>query len=277
VTHYDDTAEYRRTFDRHYRLGMHGGWTQGAIWTKRLLIILGSIWLSALLLPRLFPPIEPLFAAMYLAPAGLLSGQIWQLVTAPFFGVISPCQWWVFLFHLFYLLVFGPKVEREWGNKRFIRYYLTVAFLANFLSFLMRIPTPLAGIPASTVGAAVFAVMIAYGTMWPRDPFWVFGIFPAPVIYIILFLCAMEVLFMVLTPASLFGADYVASAMGVAIGFASMKIPAVKALILGTKRPKVVTTTKRVRSQEYINPPSASKPQEPKDGKKNKRSGYLEM
>lgn len=294
---YEPQLEHHRQFERTYRLGMYGGWTQGAIWTRRLLIILGTCWVAALVIPKVIPSLGFLIGNLYLQPSGVMSGKIWQFITAPLFGTISPCQWWVFLFHLFYLFVFGPKVEREWGPARFIRYYILIALSATIIAFLLRMFPPLNEFPASTTGAAVFAVMIAYGANWPRDPFYVFGMFPMPVIYIILFLCALEVLFMVITPVSGFGVDYVSSAAGVALGFAAMKIPFVKAFFVGIRQKKKVTTGGRTRRAEFEpiptlrpgsnKPPVISEPEEParkpsskppvKKGKKGKRSGFLEF
>ncbi len=289
---YQPQLEHHRQYEQTYRLGMHGGWTQGATWTKRLLVILTVCWLVAVfsILTRLSStPLGPIVASLYLTPSAVASGSIWQILTAPWFGTICPCQIWVFFFHMFYLLVFGPKVEREWGSSRFIRYYLSIALLATVLSFLLRLPIPqISVIPASTTSAAIFAVMIAYGSNWPRDPFWVFGLFPSPVIYIILFLCAVEILFMILFPATGFGVDYVGSAMGVALGFGAMKVPFLKAIFVGEKPTRTVSTGKRAAAQEFSVPRSSSStakrssppmPQQTtqKPGKKGKRSGFLEL
>ena len=285
---YQPQSEHHRQYEQMYRLGMQGGWTQGATWTKRFLVILAVCWLVAVfsILTRLSStPLGGIVVALYLTPSAVATGSIWQIFTAPWLGTM--CMW-SFFFHLFCLLVFGPKVEREWGSSRFLRYYLSVAFVATLLGFLLRLPTPLSVIPASTASAAIFAVMIAYGANWPRDIIWVFGLFPSPVIYVILFLCAVEILSWVLYGAGTLGVDFVASAMGVVLGFGAMKIPFLKAIFVGEKPTRTVSTGKRAAAQEYSVPrPSSSTakkssppmPQQSarKPAKKGKRSGFLEL
>jgi membrane associated rhomboid family serine protease len=281
---YRQDDEYYRIHERHLRLGMHGGWTQGAIWTRRFLILLVVTWLIALIGPRLYQPMSAFFAAVYLTPASVITGLVWQPFTAPWFGAL--CMW-LFPFHLLYLLVFGPKVEREWGNARFLRFYLSIAFTAGIISMLLRLPTPLAAIPASTTSAAIFAVMVAYASMWPRDPFYVFGLFPSPILYVVLVLCAFEILVMVLAPAAEFGVDYIAGGAGIMLGFGAMKIPFLHNLLIGKKKARIVTASGRARREEFTpspaesaSPSSTAEPSSIKEGKtekKGKRSGFLEF
>jgi len=284
---YQHDDEYYRIHERHLRLGMYGGWTQGAIWTRRFLIFLVVFWLIALIGPRLYEPMFGLIAHLFLTPTSVISGMVWQIFTAPWFGTICPCQWWLFPFHLLYLLVFGPKVEREWGNARFLRFFLAIAFTAGLISMLLRLPTPLAMVPASTASAAIFAVMVAYASLWPRDPFYVFGLFPSPILYVVLVLCAFEVLFMILTPVSEFGVDYIASATGVMLGFGAMRIPFLYNLFIGKKKERKVSVSGRARRGEFIpsspnsgapsSVPDPSKIKGSKSEKKGKRSGFLEF
>ncbi len=274
--------EYGRWFERHYSLGMHGGWTQGATWTRWMLCILGACWLLTMFSLRFYPPLGQFFVNCYLVPAAVVQGKLWQLITAPFFPVLC---WWSMVFHLLYLLVFGPKVEREWGTPRFMRFFLIIAFVSTVVGFLVRMPFPeLAAIPASTASAAIYAVMVAYASMWPRDPFWVFGLFPAPVVYIVMFLCAAEIIFMLLVSATEMSVDFVGAGCGIILALAVMRIPAVKTIILGEKRKVEVTTAARARRSELSQgttlPGSSSrKPSssQPKPARKGKRSKYLEL
>ncbi len=302
---YQPQSEHHRQYERTYRLGMHGGWTQGAKYTKLFLIIIAAVWVAALLLLRLTPAIAVIIDGMLLQPSDVVRGHVWQLFTAQWIGSVAGCQFWIVLFHLFYLLVFGPKVEREWGSPRFLRFYLLVAFIAALLACLLRLPTPFAVVPASTMSAAIFAIMVVYAANWPRDPVWIFGLFPTPILYVVICLCALEVLFMILAPAGEFGVDYVASGMGVMIGFASVKVPFVKAVLIGEKTKKKVSAGGRVRTSEFRKKPRplkrnqppfpssedvsepdatfadksgpARKPSQKPDEKNGKRSGFLEF
>lgn len=284
---YQHDDEYYRVHERHLRLGMYGGWTQGATWTRRFLVIIVVCWLVTLIGPRLYEPMFGLIAHLYLTPASVATGMVWQIFTAPWFGTICSCQWWLFFFHLLYLLVFGPKIEREWGSLRFLRFFLAIAFTAGLISMILRLPTPLAIVPASTTSAAIFAVMVAYASLWPRDPFYVFGLFPSPILYVVLVLCAFEVLVMILAPATEFGVDYIASASGVMLGFGAMRIPFLYNLFIGRKKERKVSASGRAKRGEFM--PSNAESGAPssmgdpsgikgaKGEKKGKRSGFLEF
>ena len=286
MTYYDQPSEHDRIHQRYARISMYGGWTQGAVWTRRILIALAVLWVITAVVIMHNTLLAPAFVRLYLNPSEVVRGMVWQIVTSPFFCTLCI---WQFIFHLFYFFIFAPKVEREWGNARFLRFYLTVAFVASMIGFLLRLPTPLAVVPASTASAPIFAVMVAYASMWPRDPFWVFGMFPSPVLYIVLFLCGLEVLFMVLYGAGTLQVDFVASSAGVVLGFATMRVPAFKALFVGEKKKRVVTAAIRAKKQEFA-PESGSSIEEslPSAGstkkstkepvkEKGKRSGFLEF
>jgi len=295
---YPDMPEHHRQHERVYRMGMEGGWTQGALWTRRLLVIFLILWAIAMFKVRMPVSAQLFIATLYLLPAAVMSGRFWGLLTAPWFGVTS-CAWWLFFFHMFLLLVFGPKVEREWGGGRFIRFFLIVAYISTLAGFLLRMFVPqLAIIPATSMSAAIFAVMVAYGAMWPRDPFYLFALIPMPVIYFVLFFCGLEVFMMVLYGAEPFHTDFVASAAGVALGFMTMKIPALKVLFVGESKKAKVKSAEQVLRQQYSdskkrvspptkisdqpisNPPltsSSRKPSTQPKKEKGKRSGFLEL
>jgi len=281
--------DYRRTAEHHYSLGMHGGWTQGAPWTKRILVILIVAWLLALLAMTKITSWALSFEAMYLTPASVADGSFWQIFTAPVFGSLCVSQ---FIFHVLYLLVFGPKVERELGPSKFLRFYLIVAITATLAACVLRFfMAPLAEIPASTAAAPIFAVMVSYAVLWPRDPFWIFGLFPARIIYIVIFLCAVEILFAIIGGASPFCVDYIGSFMGIALGWTTMKIPSVRSLIIGSPKKAAVSPGARISKSEIPSTPRrmpdgpiekksdrpAAPESKPAPSKKGGRSKFLEF
>jgi membrane associated rhomboid family serine protease len=237
--------EQDRQFQQSYRLGMQGGWTQGAKWTRRLLWILGIAWVVAVIAiyagARFYNAFPRFIISLYLNPSavlpwlGLKSGgpfQPWQILTSSWIPSASLCGL-VGLMHLMYLLVFAPRLEREWGSAKFLRFYLTVAYVSTILALLLRGASPfLQMTPASTASAAIFGLMVAYALTWPRDPLYVFGLFPFQVIYVVLAMCALEVIFSIVSGSGGF-VDYIADVVGIVLVWTTFKVPIIRAFVMG--------------------------------------------
>ena len=266
---YDDLGEFRRQTETHYRLGMRGGWTQGAIWTRRILIVLCVLYVIVLMVSARFPSFAPIIGGLYLTPSQIPSGYLWQFLTAPF--MIVPC-WYQAVFHLLYLLTFGPKVEREFGNAKFLRFYLIIAIASTIMAFVLLYPTPFKAYPFSTASAAIFGCMVAYAFMWPRDAFYVMGLFPMPTAYIVLALSIVELVFFFTGDGQFAG-----SAVGIAIAFTMFKVPSLKAFILGEKKSKSKGTEISRKKEAYIEPHPTDDIPDTKSEKKGKRSKFLEL
>ncbi|MFH1676900.1 MAG: rhomboid family intramembrane serine protease [bacterium] len=270
------------------RLSMQGGWTQGARWTRFFLIFLAVIYVLSLFGfahgAKLNPNIPVFIGQLYLTPLLVTQGNFWGLIASPW--MLAPC-WWQAIFHLLYLLVFGPKVEREWGSARFLRFYLLVIYLSTVLSFLIRLPSPqLAASPGATSAAGIFAVMVVYAVMWPRDRMWVFGLFPSPVAYIVMFLCAAEVIFFFLAGTA--GEDFAATVLGIGLAFLAMKVPFVRGIFIPERKkrrrsPKTGLKTETISRETgfEFGEQSKSKSEKFKDkadkSDKGKRTGFLEL
>jgi membrane associated rhomboid family serine protease len=219
---------------RSYRLAMQGGWTQGAKWTRRFLWVLGIGWLVMViginLGMRKAPSVAEFLISLYLIPAAVQGGKLWEPITAPWFPTLCTG-----LFHILCLFVFGPRIERELGSVRFLRFYLLLAYISTLVSLLLRSLSPdLAVIPASTAAAAVFGVMVAYAVRWPREPFWLFGLVPLQVVYVVIALCGLEILSFIVSGAA--GTDYVADVTAIGLSYFAAKTVFVRGLLLGGER-----------------------------------------
>jgi membrane associated rhomboid family serine protease len=84
------------------------------------------------------------------------------------------------LWNMIGLYFFGPRVEARLGSTRFIQLYLVSGLGGAALSFI----TP----NVSIVGAsgAIFGVMLAYATFWPRDQVLIWGIIPIEIRWLVL-------------------------------------------------------------------------------------------
>jgi membrane associated rhomboid family serine protease len=88
----------------------------------------------------------------------------WQVVT---YGLLHGDLMHLF-FNMFALYMFGVPVERVWGAKRFLTYYLVCLVGAGLIQLLVAAVT---GDIYPTIGAsgAVFGLLLAYGLMFPNS------------------------------------------------------------------------------------------------------------
>ena len=87
----------------------------------------------------------------------------WQIVTYAFLhGNITHL-----LFNMFGVYMFGADIERVWGTRRFLTFYMVSAVAAAAAQLIM---TSLTGSPHPTVGAsgALFGLLLAFAIMFPQ-------------------------------------------------------------------------------------------------------------
>jgi membrane associated rhomboid family serine protease len=109
--------------------------------------------------------------------AHLAHGLVWTLVTAAF----SHSEIWHLALNMFVLWSFGTVLERLWGTRVFVVFYLVAAVAASLShclvsSVLMGNPE----IPALGASGAVSALLLAYAFHFPRHRILLFGIVPVP-------------------------------------------------------------------------------------------------
>ena len=108
--------------------------------------------------------------------------SVWQLATYMF---LHSTDWLThLLLNMLMLWMFGTEVERVWGTRAFVRYYLTCGIGAGLITCVT--------FPHSvTIGAsgAVFGVMLAYAMLFPNRQILFWFIFPMRAISFVL-LCA---------------------------------------------------------------------------------------
>ncbi len=133
---------------------------------------------------RLFLEIDP-FRGFGLVPVQVLGGYFWQVVTYLFLhGSITHI-----LFNMLALWMFGADLERDWGTRRFLRYYflcgvgaaMCVIFAATFLAGPQE---PY----VRTIGAsgAIYGILLAFGLLYP-DRIVLYGfLFPMKAKYFVL-------------------------------------------------------------------------------------------
>ena len=82
-------------------------------------------------------------------------------------------------FNMFAVWMFGMPLERSWGSRRFVSYYMACVVGAAAVQLLVQL---IEGGIYPTIGASggVFGLLLAYGVMWPENR--IFLIFlPVPI------------------------------------------------------------------------------------------------
>ncbi|MBT9146748.1 MAG: Rhomboid protease GluP [Syntrophomonadaceae bacterium] len=125
---------------------------------KMLLIANGVVFLFQILLRG------QLIAIFGLIPASLFAGErLWQ----PFTYMFLHGGMWHILINMFILWMFGRDLEREFGEKFFLRYYFVTGVGAGLIYsvFFIRSEIPVIG-----ASGAIFGLLIAFALIFPERP-----------------------------------------------------------------------------------------------------------
>ncbi|MHC5059579.1 MAG: rhomboid family intramembrane serine protease [Planctomycetota bacterium] len=150
---------------------------------KWLLIINVAVFVVSNMMPLLG---EMFFALFSVFPKSVgMSLQIWRLVTYQFLhGGFGHA-----FFNMLALFFFGPMLERQWGSRKFLIFYLVCGAMGGVLFTLLVF----AGVlnVGSLVGAsgAIYGILAAGAILYPNLRVFVFGIFPLP-LYILAIILA---------------------------------------------------------------------------------------
>lgn len=149
-------------------------------WVLRLMIANGLVFL----LQSSLPGIDNLLA---MRANGLL-WQPWTLVTYMFVhGSFSHIFW-----NMLGLFFFGPVLESRLGGANFLRLYL-VSGIVGALCWLIFTALPMGGV-GGLVGASggVFGVQLGFAYFWPRQPIYIWGVFPIQARWLVVIMTAVS-------------------------------------------------------------------------------------
>jgi membrane associated rhomboid family serine protease len=138
--------------------------------------------------------LSPITIYAALNPWAILSGWVWQFLTYMFVhGGMSHL-----LFNMLALFIFGTQVERYMGSKEFLLYYLLTGILAGVFSFMVYWLTGAYGVSLLGASGAIFAVQLAYATLFPDALIYVWGILPLRAPIMVLGFTLLELFFSVM-------------------------------------------------------------------------------
>jgi membrane associated rhomboid family serine protease len=124
--------------------------------------------------------VKPLFLVLCLTVEGILSGQVWRLVTYAF--AYYPTSPWPILWDMLFLWWFGRDLEDIYGPKEFLAFYLTVVLLAAGVFVVIPIAAGVgASFPFAGASAAVLAILVLAALHFPRRIINLFFILPVPI------------------------------------------------------------------------------------------------
>lgn len=138
-----------------------------------------------------------LFISFSVFPASLgKSLQLWRLVSYQFLH--NPEGLGHIFFNMLTLFFFGPMLERLWGSRRFLVFYLVCGAMGGLLYTVLVLVRFLAP-PLPLIGAsgAILGMIAAAAIMFPKARVYVMGIFPIQlwVLAVILALISIMTLF----------------------------------------------------------------------------------
>jgi membrane associated rhomboid family serine protease len=158
-------------------------------------------------------PLITLFA-LY-AEAAVRNYYVWQVVTYLFLhGGVSHL-----VFNMLGLWFFGAQLERDWGTRRFLRFYFLCGAAAAVCVLLVNIAIGRWGVPTLGASGAILGVMVAFAVLYP-DTTVIFFVFPLKAKYMVMLCIAIN---LVTTFGPNDGVSTVAHLGGAAFGYLYMK------------------------------------------------------
>ncbi len=123
--------------------------------------------------------------ALELDPVRTVHGEIWRLVTYAFCHDPSGGLPLHLLFNMLFVGWWGTTLERMYGTREFVLFYLTAAFASGLaflgLSWLQGDPTPAIG-----ASGAVMAIMALYAIFYPREEILLFFLLRVQIRFVVL-------------------------------------------------------------------------------------------
>jgi membrane associated rhomboid family serine protease len=141
---------------------------------RAIMIACAAVWVAQLLLECVLR-LVPLSQIFGLVPALVFQGGLWQPVT--YLWLHSPVDPFHLLFNMLFLWILGGDLERHWGGRAFLRYYLVCGIGAGlFIALAGLFANP--GVPTIGASGAIFGLILAYGMIFSERVILFMMIFP---------------------------------------------------------------------------------------------------
>jgi membrane associated rhomboid family serine protease len=106
-----------------------------------------------------------------LVPTAFFAGKIWQIVTYMFLhaGIGH------IFFNMLALWMFGSVLEREWGSREFLKYYLLTGLGGGLCYALFNMNSP---VPTVGASGAIYGLLVAYAVLFPESIIYIYFVIP---------------------------------------------------------------------------------------------------
>jgi membrane associated rhomboid family serine protease len=132
-----------------------------------------------------------------LVPASFLSrGYLWQIITYMFLHGRNPLH---ILFNMIFLWMMGSELERYWGGREFLKYYLITGAGAGLVNVLVQ---PGSGVPTIGASGAIFGVIIAFALAFPDREMLLYFVIRIKAKHFAVLVGAIELLSLFLLPSA---------------------------------------------------------------------------
>lgn len=194
------------------RIFAHDYFPPGVKW---LLIVNTIVFLVTYLCPLQLQQHIMLVLALS-AEAAVKNLFVWQLVTYMFLhlGFLH------ILFNLLTLWMFGLPLERDWGTRRFLKYYFYCGIAAGVCVLVINMLLGYWGTITLGASGAIFGLLVAFAVMYPNQTVLAGFLFPIKAKYMVMIYIGVELL---LTFGPNTGVSTIAHLGGAAFGFLYLK------------------------------------------------------
>ena len=202
---------------------------------KYLLLANTAVFLiQILILPFLNDSVK-YYYRLYLAEIPRLAVyhfMLWQFVTYMFIhGDILH-----FVFNMFILWFFAPRLEWLWGTVSFLKFYFIVGIGAGIFHAVVSIVS--GRMDEGIIGAsgALYGILLASALYWPNDMVLLYGIFPIKIKHLVIGLGILT--FVGSLSSNIGGISHITHLGGLIVAYLYLRGPRdFKQLILGRRRP----------------------------------------
>jgi membrane associated rhomboid family serine protease len=143
---------------------------------------------------------------------------VWQLVTYMFLH--STTTPWHLVFNMLTLWMFGMQLERDWGTRRFLKYYFYCGVAAGVCVLVVNVLLGDWITPTLGASGAIFGLLVAFGVTYPDQIVLANFLFPIKAKYLVMIYIAVT-LWVTFGPNT--GVSTIAHLGGAAFGFVYLK------------------------------------------------------
>jgi membrane associated rhomboid family serine protease len=128
-----------------------------------------------------------------LVPALIVKERfIWQFLSYMFVHV----GFMHILFNMLFLWWFGCDIERSFGKKHFLRFYLLCGLGGGLFAFLLSMGSP---VPVIGASGAIFGIFLAYAILYPNRRIYLWFLFPVKAKWLVLAAALIEISSVIMT------------------------------------------------------------------------------